>query len=69
MLWIKVKDRLPDKDSLALVSDGQHITLASWTQDDGWMTTREDRAFGSTNDTITHWMSLPEPPAQEQREL
>jgi hypothetical protein len=24
--------------------------------------------FGITDDTITHWMPLPEPPAQEQRE-
>lgn len=67
-MWIEVKDRLPDKDCLALVSDGQHITIAEWTQSDGWMTSREDRAFSITNDTITHWMSLPVPPAQEQRE-
>jgi hypothetical protein len=53
---------------LALVSDGQHITLGDWTQDVGWMTSREDGAFGITNDTITHWMPLPAPPAQEQRE-
>jgi hypothetical protein len=68
-MWIKVKDQLPDKDCLARVSDGQHTTLADWTQADGWMTSREDGAFGITNETITHWMLLPEPPAQEPREL
>ena len=67
MMWINVKDRLPDKDCLALVSDGQHITLADWTQAEGWMTSREDGAFDITNDTITYWMLLPEPPEQEQR--
>ena len=68
-MWIKVKDRLLDKDCFVLVSDGQHTTLADWTQADGWMTSREDGAFGITNDTITHWMPLPESPAQELREL
>lgn len=68
MTWISFTDRLPDRDCLALVSDGQHITLGDWTQDVGWMTSREDGAFGITNDTITHWMPLPAPPAQEQRE-
>jgi len=68
MTWVSVKDRLPDKDCLTLVSDGQHVTLADWTQADGWMTSREDGAFGITNDTITHWMPLPSPPAQEQSE-
>lgn len=68
-MWIKAKDQLPDKDCLALVSDGQHTTLADWTQADGSMTSREDGAFGIINDTITHWMPLLESPAQELREL
>lgn len=66
MTWISVKDRLPEKDCLALVSDGQHVTIADWTQGDGWRTSREDGAFGITNDTITYWMPLPVHP-QEQR--
>jgi hypothetical protein len=48
MIWISVKDRLPDKDCLAIVSDGRHIMLADWMQDDGWMTSHEDDAFGIT---------------------
>lgn len=63
MMWIKVKDRLPEKECVALVSDGRHVTIADWTQDDGWRTGREDGAFGITNDTITHSMPLPAPPA------
>ena len=66
MMWIKVKDRLPDKDCIALVTDGQHVTLGDWTRNDGWMLSREDRAFGITADSVTHWMPLPEPPQKEQ---
>jgi hypothetical protein len=65
MTWISVKDRLPDKDCVALVTDGHHVTLADWTQRDGWMLDREDKAFGITADVLTHWMPLPAPPAQE----
>lgn len=54
MMWIKVKDRLPDKDCLALVTDGQNVTLADWTQADGWTLDREDRAFGITTNALTH---------------
>jgi len=68
MTWISVKDRLPNKDCRALVTDGQHVTLADWTQQDGWMLDREDKTFGIFADVLTHWMPLPAPPAQEQRE-
>ena len=64
-MWIKVKDRRPDKDCIALVTDGQHVTLADWTLKDGWVLSREDKAFGFTADSVTHWMPLPEPPQQE----
>ena len=50
---------------MALVTDGQHVTLADWTQRDGWMLDREDKAFGITADVLTHWMPLPAPPALE----
>jgi Protein of unknown function (DUF551) len=69
MIWISVKDRLPDKDCSALVTDGRRVTLTGWTQSDGWALDREDKAFGTTAETLTHWMPLPEPPAHEQREL
>lgn len=31
MRRISIKDRLPDKDCMALVTDVQHVTLADWT--------------------------------------
>jgi hypothetical protein len=68
MMWIKIKDRLPDKDCMALVTDGRHVTLADWMERDEWALDREDKALGITAATLTHWMPLPVPPAQEQRE-
>jgi hypothetical protein len=68
MTWISIKDQLPDKDCVALVTDGQHVTLADWTQRDGWMLGRDDKALGITGEVLTHWMPLPKPPAQEQDE-
>ena len=54
---------------MALVTDGQHVTLADWTERDGWTLDREDRSFGITAAVLTHWMPLPAPPAQERREV
>lgn len=68
MMWIKIKDRLPDKECMALVTEGRHVTLAGWTERDGWTLDREDKAFGIIPDALTHWMPLPVPPAQEQPE-
>jgi hypothetical protein len=65
---VRVSDLLLEKDCLALVSDGQHVMIADWGQTNGLVTSREDSPFGITNDTITHWMPLPAPPAQEQGE-
>jgi hypothetical protein len=65
MMWIKVKDRLPDEDRAALVTDGRHVTLGDWTLKDGWVLSREDKAIGFTADSVTHWMPLPELPQQE----
>jgi hypothetical protein len=67
-MWVSITDRLPNKDCIVLVTDGRHVTLADWTEHDGWMLGREDKAFGITAGVLTHWMPLPAPPAQEQRE-
>ena len=68
MTWIEIKDCLPDEGCTALVTDGRHVTLADWTERDGWALDREDKAFGITPEALTHWMPLPAPPAQEPRE-
>lgn len=68
MTWIRIKDRLPDEGCTTLVTDGRHVTLADWTERDGWTLDREDRAFGITASALIYWMPLPAPPAREQRE-
>lgn len=67
MDWTSVKDQLPNEDCMVLVTDGQRVTLADWTLNDGWMLDREDRAVGITANFITHWMPLPKPPVSTQR--
>lgn len=29
-MWIRVEDGLPERDCLALISDGRHVTLGGW---------------------------------------
>jgi hypothetical protein len=62
MKWISIKDELPEKDSLVLITDGERVTIAEWYQESGWSLSREDQAIGIFPDTITHWMPLPAPP-------
>lgn len=62
MKWISIKDKLPEKDSLVLITDGERVTIAEWYQEQGWGLAREDKAIGIFADTITHWMPLPAPP-------
>ncbi|MCA1613814.1 MAG: DUF551 domain-containing protein [Acidobacteria bacterium] len=69
MTWVSITDRLPDRDCAALVTDGRHVTLADWTERDGWVLDRGDKAFGITATALTHWMPLPAPPTQVQREV
>lgn len=67
-MWIRAEDGLPEGYCLALVSDGRHVTLGGWERVAGWRTSREDGAFGINDQTITHWMPLPEPPAADESE-
>jgi len=60
-----LKDRLPDKDCIAVVTGGQQVTPSDWTVNDGRVLSREDREFGITANSVTHWVPLPEPPQKE----
>jgi hypothetical protein len=63
--WISVKDRMPEKngDYLAYTRDGivwpYYFTAISGVWED---------ALGYSTDTVTHWMSLPEPPKEGKPE-
>jgi uncharacterized protein DUF551 len=65
MEWIKVEDRLPEFEGLALVF-GDNIGMLvrpyncfhnCWDDEDG-----DDYYCDALGGKITHWMPLPEPP-------
>lgn len=70
-MWISVKDRLPEKDTLVLViANGKpckNVTLAdayqlaSYSEDEGWILDEFPEAEGIA---VAHWMPLPEPPEE-----
>lgn len=62
--WISVKDRLPGRYELVLVSlsDGTVPKgLLNWL-DPGWYVSLSDYRY-SASDEVTHWQPLPNPPA------
>lgn len=63
--WISVKDRLPDEQGDYLVVRRlpiRAVTLAWYAGENGWLAL--DGGF-YTDEAITHFMSLPEPPKEE----
>jgi hypothetical protein len=64
MNWISVKDRLPDDYSDVLVYDYDGMQY-----DIGWYDFEGYKGWVNTNmeDSITHWMPLPEPPSEAIR--
>ena len=55
MDWISVKDRLPEEEKLAIVYRPhykQKIYIQAWWRGDQY------------DQSITHWMPLPEPPEE-----
>jgi hypothetical protein len=56
-MWISVKDRLPDEGRDVLTYDGDNMLVE-------FIVNRGSYSIWSCNseDDITHWMPLPEPP-------
>lgn len=59
MKWIKVEDKIPEKNVEVLVTNGERVKAAEWCK----RTDRDGYHFmWTTMKNITHWMPLPEPP-------
>ena len=61
--WISVKERLPDKkgEYLVAVNRTSNGKPRGQTVNTAWYGYRHDGGF---HEAITHWMPLPDPPAQ-----
>ena len=62
MKWISVKDRLPPKNEIILVTNGKDIGVQGSTI--GCVITDQSFIFVNLVDK-THWMPLPKPPKEE----
>lgn len=68
--WIPCKDRYPDEDVVVLaytVTDTQKIAIESayWNNEEGWCSTFGGENMSEYSIEVTHWMPLPEPPAEK----
>ncbi len=61
--WVSVEDRMPDERVEVLITvitdNGVFVDIA-WRENGGW----NDPLGGWSNDDVTHWMLLPEPPQE-----
>ena len=58
--WIKCSDRMPERFTDSLVTDGERVGVKWWDGDkwDCWA----ENDFVIYSGDITNWMPLPEPP-------
>ena len=66
MEWISVKDRLPERGTEVLVTDGLH-TMVTWCEDTINGVKWVDNYYTYVNvrfREVTHWMPLPELPKE-----
>lgn len=63
MIWISVKDRLPEPGSRVLVTENLGQMHAAWLDGDKWRRLGSD-SIGGTVRNVTHWMEQPVPPQE-----
>ena len=66
MQWISVEDRLPETVLVCLVYDGQSekVGVREFANKQ-FYSIDSDGEDGLCSNYITHWMPMPEPPAEE----
>tara|TARA_R110000803_G_scaffold210685_3_gene283197 strand:- start:1800 stop:2033 length:234 start_codon:yes stop_codon:yes gene_type:complete len=71
MEWISVEDRLPEKDDFYLIlKDEDDIKVWYFIRrSDGiyWNSRHTEKHWLLSNDPVTHWMPLPEPPKLDEQ--
>lgn len=65
MNWISIKDKMPDVTGNYLITDNKRISIAFWSEINGWEVERNDRLTGFYESSLTFWMPLPELPKPE----
>lgn len=58
--WISVEERLPEDNKTVFVVCKDGFTTMMLFRDGDWCW------YGNTDDSITHWMPLPQPPKEEK---
>ena len=59
--WISVDERLPEKPgAYGAYASGMHLVLGFDENGNWW-----DEEYFNYNESVTHWMPLPEPPKEE----
>lgn len=77
--WISIKNKLPDKNGEVLVSDGKEVWIKQFiaTPDSFCAFTKPsfcywdnsgDGYYIKTRQVITHWMPLPPPPTEKEKQ-
>lgn len=67
--WISIEDRLPELWSLCIVTNGNHVDIALFS-DRGWKghtllwDFESDGISEESRQSPTHWMPLPAPPEE-----
>ena len=64
--WININDKMPEDGKKVLFSDGISIMVGWYNADkEYWELTDADMIAYAQD--VTHWMTLPEPPEEEDK--
>ena len=72
--WIPCTNRYPDENVVVLAytvnidSQKIEIIVAYWNNEEGWCLNFDGENMADNYIDVTHWMPLPEPPAEEKTE-
>lgn len=64
--WISVKDRLPEDGQRILVHLDLDIEICYFSKEDGWKNMDGGDWYEIDSKYVTHWMTLPKPPAEDK---